>query len=167
MVIPRTLEQFEAMLHQEGFLDVTWFYRSDIMTADVQENATAVTTSKNDLKRLYTWHYDVEYTGEGNFTPSTNIMWENLYNDVLVANYILERSKDIVDAAATPSAINQLNAEALFLRARAYLELVNIYATPYDASTAKTTQGGPLREGTGITNNYHRNTIAEVYAQIE
>lgn len=167
VVIPRTLEQFEAMLHQEGFLDVTWFYRSDIMTDDVQENAIVITTSKNDLKRLYTWHYDVEYTGEGNFTASTNIMWENLYNDVLVANYILERSKDIVDAAATPSAINQLNAEALFLRARAYLELVNIYATPYNVATAKTTQGVPLREGTGITNDYQRASIEDVYNQIE
>ena len=166
-VIPRTLEQFEAMLHQEGFADVSWFYSSDIMTDDVAENTNVVTTAKNRFKALYTWQYDVERTGDGNYSDENNMMWRNLYNDVLVANYVIEQSKNIVNADATSSKVNCLNAEARFLRARAYLELVNIYAEPYDAATAATTLGVPLREGTGITNRYNRNTVAEVYEQIE
>lgn len=166
-VIPHTMDQFESMLHKEGFIDVSWFYRSDFMTDDVAENTNVVTTAKNKYKGLYTWQYDIERTGDGNYSDENNNMWRHLYNDVLVANYILERSGDIVDKETMQSRKNYLDAEAHFLRARAYLELVNIYATPYDAATAGKTLGVPLREGTGITNNYNRNTIAEVYQQIE
>lgn len=166
-VIPHTMDQFESMLHKEGFVDVSWFYRSDFMTDDVTENTNVVTTAKNKYKGLYTWQYDIERTGDGNFADENNNMWGKLYNDVLVANYILERSEDIVDKDILQSRKNCLEAEAHFLRARAYFELVNIYAIPYDASTANSALGIPLREGTGITNKYNRNTIAEVYEQIE
>lgn len=166
-VIPRTIEQFEAMLHQEGFVSATWFYRSEFMTDDVAENTTVITTAKNQYKALYTWQNDVERTGEGDYSDENNVMWRNLYSDILVANYVLERAEDIIGIEATESRKSQLIGEAYFLRARAYLELVNIYAEPYDEATAAVMQGIPLREGTGITNNYARNTIARVYQQIE
>lgn len=166
-VIPRTMTQFEAMIHQEGFCDVSWFYRSEFMTDDVTENTPVITTAKNRYKALYTWQFDVERTGSGDFSDENNCMWRQLYNDVLVANYVLERSADIVDADIQVSRRNYLDAEAHFLRARANLELACIYATPYDAATAAKTPGIPLREGTGITNNYTRNSLAEVYKHIE
>lgn len=166
-VIPRTIEQFEAMLHQEGYVDVSWFYRSEFMTDDISENTNVITTAKNQYKALYTWQANVERTGDGKYTDENNEMWKNLYNDVLIANYIIEREKDIVGVEATESRKSQLIGEAYFLRARAYLELVNIYAEPYDEATAATMAGIPLREGTGITNNYGRNSVASVYKQIE
>lgn len=166
-VIPRTMEQFESMLHREGFLDVTWFYKSEFMTDDVEENTPVVTTAKNRYKGMYTWQYDIERTGEGDFADGNNDVWGKLYNDILVANYILERSADIVDADTKASRKAQLEGEAHYLRARAYLELVNVYAEPYDPATASSMPGIPLREGTGITSQYRRNTVAEVYAQVE
>lgn len=166
-VIPRTIEQFEAMLHQKGFAEVSWFYMSDYMTDDISENTNVITDAKNYYKGIYTWQKDIERTGDGNYNDKTNAMWGDLYNDVLTANYIIERIDDIVDADVFADRKTYLNAEAYFLRARAYLELVNIYAPPYDAATAENTLGVPLREGTGITNNYNRNSIGEVYAQIE
>lgn len=166
-VIPRTIEQFESMLHQEGYIDVSWFYRSEFMTDDVSENTNVITTAKNQYKALYTWQADVERTGDGKYSDDNNVMWRQLYNDILVANYVLERAEDIVGVEATESRRNQLIGEAYFLSARAYLELVNIYAEPYDKATAATKAGIPLRDGTGITNNYARNTIAEVYQRIE
>ncbi len=166
-VIPRTIEQFESMLHKEGYIDVSWFYRSEFMTDDVSENTNVITTAKNQYKALYTWQADVERTGDGGYSDENNVMWKNLYNDVLVANYVLERADDIVGIEATESRKSQLIGEALFLRARAYLELVNIYAEPYDEATATTMAGIPLRDGTGITNNYQRNSVAEVYQRVE
>lgn len=166
-VIPRTMEQFEAMLHREGFLDVTWFYKSDFMTDDVSENTQIITTAKNPYKALYTWQYDIERTGEGDFAEGNNDVWGKLYNNILVANYTLERSHDIVDADVKTAERLNLEGEAYFLRARAYLELVNVYAPAYVETTASSTLGVPLREGTGITNNYQRNSLREVYTQIE
>lgn len=167
-VIPRTIEQFESMLHKAGYVDVSWFYRSEFMTDDISENTNVITTAKNQYKALYTWQADVERTGDGDYSDENNVMWKNLYNNVLIANYILERADDIEGIEATESRRNQLIGEAYFLRARAFFELVNIYAEPYDEKTANSQNSGiPLRSGTGITNNYTRNTAAEVYAQIE
>lgn len=162
MVIPRTVSQYQAMLHQHGFINVTWFYKSDFMTDDIAENPTTTTDAKNAYKSLYTWAKDIEIDGSGEMV-STNKMWEDLYNDVLVANYVLERAEE---AEGTESERSQILAEARFLRARSYLELVNIYAPVYNSATANDTPGVPLRDGTGVSNTYSRNTVAEVYSQI-
>lgn len=162
-VIPRTVQQFEAMLHQHGFLNVTWFYKSDLMTDDISENPNATTTAKNPYKSLYTWQRDVERDGAGERTGSTNNMWAELYNDVLVANYVIER---VQEAEGTQAERDNLMGEAYFLRARSYLELANIYAPVYDAATARQQMGVPLRMGTGVVNDYERNTLQEVYDQI-
>lgn len=165
-VIPKTTEEIEAMLHQEAFLNVTWMYASDIMTDDVEENTASHvgTAAKNDMKSLYTWQQNIEYDGNGERTTATNKWWELLYNNVLVANYVIEHFPDI---EGTEAERQNILGEAYFLRARAYLELVCIYAPAYDPATAASTLGVPLRLGTGVTNNYKRNTMAEVYAQIE
>lgn len=163
-MIPETVEQFQAMLHKEAFLNVSWFYRSDIMTDCISENSEASTDNKSDYWSLYTWQRDVEIDGSGHRTAATNSMWGNLYNDILVANYIIEQASD---ATGTESARNQIIGEAYFVRGRAYLELISIYAEPYDAATADATQGVPLRYGTGVTNDYARSSVAAVYSQIE
>lgn len=162
-VIPRTIEQFEAMLHQHGMLSVTWFYKSDLMTDDIAENPDATTTAKNPYKGLYTWSRDVERTGSGERTTRTNLMWGELYNDILVSNYVIERADD---AEGTQSQRDYLVGEAYFVRARSYLELANIYAPVYDAATATKTIGVPLRLDTGVKNNYERASLSSVYAQI-
>lgn len=159
-VIPRTIEQYEAMLHQHGFLNVTWFYKSELMTDDISENPAATTTAKNPYKSLYTWQRDVERDGSGERTGATNMMWEQLYNDILVANYIIERA---ADAEGTQAERDCLMGEAHFLRARSYLELANIYAPVYDEATANRQLGVPLRLGTGVVNDYQRNSLQEVY----
>lgn len=163
-MIPESVTQYEAMLHKEAFLDVSWFYLSDFMTDDITENPSATTSAKNTYKSLYTWKRDVERDGEGQVITVTNSMWKNLYNDILVANYIIENGPK---ATGTADERNYLVAEAYFVRGRAYLELVNIYAPVYDASTASSTPGVPLRLDTGVSNDYTRASVAAVYSQIE
>ena len=163
-VIPRTTDHYEAMMHQEGFLTVSYNYTTDLMTDDIEEYSNAHTSAKNNYKSLYTWQRNIEYDGSGTKAAQLNRWWEELYNNVLVANYVLEH---VGDAEGTESARNYLRGEAFFLRARAYLELVCLYAPNYDAATASTAMGVPLRLDTGVKNTYTRNTIGEVYAQIE
>lgn len=163
-IIPSTTEQYEAMMLKEAFLKVSWNYMSDLMTDDIDENANAATSLKNKYKSLYAWQRDVEVDGSGQKVTDTNQWWSTLYNKVLIANYVLEH---VGEASGTESQRNNLRGEAYFLRARSYFELVNIYAPIYDAATAATTIGVPLRLDTGVKNTYKRNTLAEVYAQVE
>lgn len=164
LVIPRTTDQYQAMMHQEGFLDVTWNYTSDLMTDDIEENDRASTSAKNDYKSLYTWQRNVEIDGSGERTSETNQWWGRLYNNILIANYVLE---NVDKAEGTESARNQLKGEGAFVRARAYFELVNLYAPRYDAAAASSTMGVPLRLDTGVKKNYTRASIDKVYEQIE
>ncbi len=46
LVIPESVTQYEAMLHKEAFLEVSWFYLSDLMTDDITENPSATTSAK-------------------------------------------------------------------------------------------------------------------------
>lgn len=163
-IIPSTTDQYEAMMLKEAFLKLSWNYMSDLMTDDIDENSRAATSIKNKYKSLYTWQRDVEVDGSGQKTTVTNQWWSTLYNKVLIANYVLEH---IDEASGTESQKNNIKGEAYFLRARSYFELVNIYAPRYEAATAATTIGVPLRLDTGVKNTYTRNTLAEVYAQIE
>ncbi len=163
-VIPRTVEQYEAMMHQEAFMKVTWNYASDLMTDDIEENSRAATAAKNAYKSLYAWQRNVEYNGKGERTDETNKWWALLYNNILVANYVIEHA---VDAQGPESGRNYLLGEAYFLRARAYLELVNIYAPNYEKATAANTMGVPTRLGTGVQRTYSRDNLANNYALIE
>ncbi len=163
-VIPRTVAQYEAMMHQEAFMKVTWNYASDLMTDDIEENDRAATAAKNAYKSLYAWQRNVEFNGKGERTEETNKWWALLYNNVLVANYVIEHA---IDAEGTESERNYLLGEAYFLRARAYLELVNIYAPNYEASTAANTMGVPTRLDTGVKRTYERDNLANNYALIE
>ncbi|RYY32357.1 MAG: RagB/SusD family nutrient uptake outer membrane protein, partial [Sphingobacteriaceae bacterium] len=67
-----------------------------------------------------------------------------------------------------PALYTQYIGEAKFVRALAYLDLVQMYATPYAANNGAS-PGIPLRliaeTGTG-NNDLARSTVAEVYAQI-
>ena len=163
-VIPRTTEQYEAFMHQEAFLKTTWFYPSDLMTDDVEENYNATTDEKNTYKNLYTWKRDIEYDGSGSYTTTPNRSWTQLYNDILIANYVIENVATVEEG--TQAEIEYLEAEAYFLRARSYLELAQIYCPVYDASSASTQLGVPLRLDTGVKNTYTRNTLSEVYDQV-
>lgn len=163
-LIPRTTEHYEAMMHQEAFMKVNFNYTSDLMTDDIEENERAATIAKNAFKSLYTWQRNVEFDGAGEKTSQTNPWWGNLYNDILIANYVLEH---IADAQGTESKRDYLLGEASFLRARAYLELVCLYAPNYEEATASTTMGVPIRLDTGVKNTYTRNNIGQVYTQIE
>ena len=95
-MIPETVEQFRAMLHKEAFLNVSWFYRSDMMTDCITENPDATTDNKNGYWSLYTWQKDVEVDGSGHRTEATNNMWGKLYEDILVANYVIEQGVDVI-----------------------------------------------------------------------
>lgn len=163
-VIPRTVEQYEAMMHQEAFTKVTWNYASDLMTDDIEENSKASTVAKNAFKSLYTWQRNVEYDGTGERTSETNKWWQDLYNNILVANYVIEHG---IEAEGTNSERNYLLGEAYFLRARAYLELVCIYAPNYNAAIAGTTIGVPTRLDTGVRRTYTRDNLINNYTLIE
>ena len=162
-VIPRTVEHYLSILHRESFIQTTQNYMTDFMTDDIMENRKTGSEDKNLYKSLYTWQRDIEVDGNGD-KASVNKYWEILYGLILTSNYVMENVNE-ADGVETERAYAR--GEALFSRARAYLELVNLYAKPYDPETAASEVGIPKRLGTGVEASYPRATVAEIYALIE
>ncbi len=164
LVVPRTVEHYRAMLNGEAYLTLVDYFYTDLMTDDVTDIPGANTQSKNNWKSLYTWQRDLELDGNGKENAVLNFSWLRNYKLIAILNYVIE---EIDRAEGEAAQKTYLKGEAHCLRAKCYLELVNLYAKHYDAATAATDLGVPIRLGIGVEDTYVRSTVAEVYRVIE
>jgi hypothetical protein len=105
----------------------------------------------------------LEYT-QVNYTVSTAsgaATWNNSYAAILRANNVINSS-----IAATTNT-SQYKGEALTLRALLYFDLAKQFAKSYDPATAATDLGVPLILTYDPTLKPTRNTVKEVYDQVE
>lgn len=102
--------------------------------------------------------YDWSYTSSSTITG----LWSYAYYTIANANEIL----DNVDGKADEQTVNGIKAEALFLRAISHFDLVRTFGQPYTQVDPTTSLGVPVMlhatNGTPA-----RNTVAEVYEQVE
>ena len=117
---------------------------------------------KDAERNLYTFQHGQVFT-PGN----SDNLWDMAYGRLFTYNAVINNVMSAPDA--TEEAKGALMGEALVGRAYEYLNLVNVYAKHYDKATAATDYGVPLvlSEKVGSTATYVRNTVAQVYAQIE
>ncbi len=99
--------------------------------------------------------------------PYLTDIWSRGYLTINRVNLFLkgleENPQSVPEETAT-----QYEAEAKFIRAMAYFNLVQVFATPYVADNGAS-PGLPLRlqaETTSANNNLARSTVAEVYTQV-
>lgn len=159
LIIPKTAAHYREVLHREAFIKIHQNYYTDFMTDDIEENAKASSKAKNMYKSLYTWQRDIEVDGNKDVS-GVNIYWTILYRMILMSNYILE---NIDEAEGSEAEIREVKGEAYFLKAKAYLELVNLYARHYEKGNARNQLGVARREGTGVVSTYKRTNVEEIY----
>lgn len=121
-----------------------------------------------NIAGFYAFTYQSTYDAT---TPNNVNMWLTLYSLINQCNLVIEGVK----ASSTVSASNKLTfeAEARFLRAMAYHELLIHFAYPYKHTASANHPGVPLRLLPVTTpadvereKLKGRNTVAEVYTQI-
>ncbi|MEE1347846.1 MAG: RagB/SusD family nutrient uptake outer membrane protein [Bacteroidales bacterium] len=140
-------------------LSAAAWYGSDFITnCELRAcNARKPIDNKWDSGRCkpgYDWSYTSSSTMSG--------LWSFAYYTIANANEIL----DNVDGKADEQTVNGIKAEALFLRAISHFDLVRTFGQPYTQVDPTTSLGVPVMlhatNGTPA-----RNTVAEVYEQIE
>jgi len=105
-------------------------------------------------------------------TLSTNVsiapIWQDHYRVILRANSIIDRVPGITEAGFTDLQKKQMVAEAKFMRALTYFQLVNLFAQPYNCSMGSNL-GVPLvlKEFAGEIEFPARSTVNEVHLQIK
>ena len=140
-------------------LSAAAWYGSDFITnCELRAcNARKPIDNKWDSGRCkpgYDWSYTSSSTMSG--------LWSFAYYTLANANEVL----DNVDGKADEQTVNGIKAEALFLRAISHFDLVRTFGQPYTQVDPTTSLGVPVMlhatNGTPA-----RNTVAEVYEQIE
>ena len=94
---------------------------------------------------------------------TTTFQYQDLYNTIFYTNVIINEAGQKVPASDEK---NQLIGEAYALRAMAYFDLINLFAKPYNASTASTDKGVPLALKIDLEQAYVPESVAVIYNQI-
>lgn len=138
----------------------TWYGPGFVFEAEMRSgNGKKPTEGTFDSGR-YSGSYNVSYN-----PSSTSGLWSYGYyvisavNNVLASLETTETSADV-----TTADINNLKAEALFLRALSHFDMVRLYAQPY--TYQPNGAGIPVVLVTDPAGKPARNTVAEVYNQI-
>ncbi|WP_316820672.1 RagB/SusD family nutrient uptake outer membrane protein [Pedobacter gandavensis] len=159
LIVPKTLKDFQQLLdNYQTFIQtgvVLPQLASDEYTLSYQNwQVLANATERNS----YIWASDI-YQGE-----SGEYNWNPVYTQIFYANSILEGLAKSELLASTEG--RALKGAALFIRAIGFYDLTRNYCKAYDAKTAHTDLGIPLRLKAGIDYIQQRSTLQESLDQI-
>lgn len=122
----------------------------DVYVTDADFN----TMYDESMKRLYTW--------EPNYVSlPTGSDWQLCFSRIKIFNTVLFNLKQYSISNA-----DNVEGQALLLRASAYLEAAQIWCLAYDKNTAETKYGLPLRLDPDMNIPSVRLTLKETYSQI-
>ncbi len=158
LLVPTTLTDFQALLDNTNVMSFTGglaqLASDDYIVSDANYQSVALATQRNS----YIWAKDI-YAGEVAIRD-----WNDLYKQVFYANAILD---GLVKSADLETAQGQfLKGWALFIRAFAFYDLTRNFCKVYDAATAKTDLGIPLRLTSGIDYFEQRASLQQSFDQI-
>ena len=159
LVVPASLQDFQALLEKEGESqqDPQW---GEISSDDFYYE-DAVFASRNEIIRnAYTWDRGDVFGNEQLFD------WLYHYRFIYHANTVLEGLNDIERTAQNSWDWDKLKGEALFFRAKCHFNIANIWADAFDPTSATAKLGIPLRLHTDFNQGSVRSTLEETYRQI-
>ncbi|BAU55604.1 SusD family protein [Mucilaginibacter gotjawali] len=157
ILTPSTLTDFQNLLDNTTFLNATGGLAqlsADEYTVSYADWQTGSATERN----AYVWAKDI-YAGDTGIAD-----WNQLYQEVFYANSVLDGlSKS--DSAGTAQG-QYIKGWALFTRAFAFYDLTRTFCKAYNAGTASTDLGIPLRLTSGIDYIAKRSTLQQSFDQV-
>ncbi|AEV99111.1 glycan metabolism protein [Niastella koreensis] len=163
-LIPQETINYRYLLNNpstfEGTARMMDLAADDINIVDsAQMAALSASNSYLYFVNTYTWQPGI-YTISG----ETDVEWDRLYSVVYNSNVIIAETP--ASTGGTDSMKNEIIAEAKVYRADAYLTLVNLYAKPYNATSAASDEGVPLIKAPTVDAKLTRAPVADVYKLI-
>lgn len=161
LVVPQTLQDLQALLDNTGVMNTNMPSLQEVSSDDYYITSTAYNSLTVLMyKNAYTWNKDI-YAG----SPDV-LDWNNRYKQIFYSNVVLE---GLAKMNATEKASAQFAAEkgsALFYRGFALYQLAQLFCKPYNAVTAASDLGVPVRTSSDINRKSSRATVAQAYTQI-
>ena len=159
-VVPATLTDFQALLDNHSIINHRDPTVGEISAGDFYlTDKDWAALSPEIYRRQYTWE------AEEIFEPGSND-WFYTYRPVYTANTVLESISQVERNPSNQEKWDNVKGQALFVRARAFLLAATLWSAAYEASTASTALGIPLRLGTDFSVPSTRATLQETFTQI-
>lgn len=138
--------------------DGEWYGANFVLSCELRAGNAKNPTNTDFTSGRYINEYSWNYT-----SSSTSNLWKYAYFAIASANNVINNTDGKESQDVTTQDLNNLKAEALFIRALGHFDLVRLYAQPY--TSAPQSPGVPVMLVTelGLPS---RNTVAEVYAQV-
>lgn len=139
--------------------DGNWYGANFVLSCELRAGNAKNPTNTNFTSGRYTNEYSWNYTSN-----STSNLWAYAYYSIAAACNVINNvdGKETIDDVTTQD-LNNLKAEALFVRALGHFDLVRLYAQPYTYKPEDPGVPVILVTELGLP---ARNTVAEVYNQI-
>lgn len=158
-VVPEKIGDFQALLdtdnqfQTQGSMGVISNGQYSIL--DAEYDAIEVAISRN----LYIWNKNI-YEG-ASFSD-----WDKNYQMIAIANICIEGLSKIKISTANKGAYELAKGIAHYNRSIAYFNLIQLFAKAYDANTANTDLGVPIRLTSDVNERPGRASIKACYDQI-
>lgn len=137
MDVPGTVEDCELLLNDYGNLNMTSPVATLIAGEEFYLNAENWYNISNlDDRNAYIWSDEQGVRGMG---------WQGPYRSIFLANQVLQVLDKLPADKRNVPQYNQVLGKALFFRAFAYHQLVQLYSVGYNETTASKDQGLPLK----------------------
>ncbi|GGC21163.1 membrane protein [Parapedobacter defluvii] len=159
LTVPNTVQDYDALLNhirmntaasvELGIIGSDEYYIPD---------GTLTTLSGADERNAYIWATEI-------FEGDESADWNRAYERILYANMALEVEK-ITPADKEIALWKNVKGSALFFRALNYYQLAQLFCQIYDAATAASVPGIPLRLEYDVTQRVGRGTLAQTYRRI-
>ena len=154
LATPETLADNQALLDRYGALGSN-STSGEISADDIYVTEADFNTMPYEAqKRLYTWQPNYVSLSTGND-------WESCYGRINIFNTVLFNLKQYQIGDS-----DNVEGQALVLRASVYLEAASLWCVAYDSGTAGSRLGLPLRLDPDMNVLSVRATLQETYAQI-
>jgi len=159
LLIPTTLEDFNALMDNLTIFNTSPSLQ-EISADDYYANDAGVAGFTTVVqKNSYLWAEDL-YQGQ----PCTD--WNLPYQQIFYTNIILDGLKDLEGAEGAKANWNTTKGSALFHRAFAFYNLLQLFSKTYDKNTAGVDLGIPLRLTADVNAKMGRASVQQVYDQI-
>jgi tetratricopeptide (TPR) repeat protein len=160
LVNPSTLEDFQALLDNSPIMNTGTGHLLGEISGDnleVDKDTWSRLTSAYE-KNAYIWAKDI-------FSGASSTDWNNPAMVILYCNLALEGTNK-VSREINPALWDNVRGSALFFRANAFFQLLQLFGNPYHPQTAATDLGIPLRLESDISVKSKRSTVEECYNKI-
>lgn len=156
-VIPESLQDCQALLNHVELLSGAYPRAGEISSDDYTLTFPVWNAQRSQDREAYIWRSDA------NIDISN---WSGPYENILVANQVLETLASINPSASEQSEWNRIKGAALLFRGITFYTLSQIFTKPYDATTSGQDLGIPLPLSPSISEKTDRGTVQKTYDRI-